>query len=488
MQDFCAILIAARLRLGNRETMAKKRLKLETLAPPRRRGLFRGGIFSILLQGGIILAVAAVVVFLLNLSPSDKSGEPGNTTKQTEKPEPTDGAAGTATGDTAPKSVQEVSDRIDGLFAEIISGFDPADPESKKYLERLIADATNGYVDEQFLVGEFYLAGTGVKKDEKLAAQLQLKSAEKKLVDAQLRLGSLYALGRGVPANTARAYMWWTLAAEAGDSLAEQSAQLLRPLMTHTDFDESARGALELKQYWDSWQRFAIINNPQLNAQLLAAARAGNAVRIRRLLDQGADPNFKDRRGRAALLLSAKGGHGATAQALLARGADANATDENGKSVLMYASENGDGKLVRALLQRKVDVNAANKFGETALINAAWRGRDSVAETLLDRGAVIDLPDEQGGTALIWAAINGHTEVLDLLVERNANIDWVDNSGLTALSRAAWNGEKDAVETLLEHGADSLVRDKEGMTAAIRAESEGHSEIVSVLSGAARGG
>jgi len=467
--------------------MAKKRSKIETLAPPRRRGLFRGGVFSVLLQGVVILAIAVVVVYLLNMSPSDDSAEPSTTAELTEKSGPTAGTASTATDIPAPKSMQEVSERIDGLLAEIISGFDPADPESKQYLERLIADATDGYVDEQFLVGEFYLAGMGVKKDEKLAAQPELKSAEKKLVDAQLRMGSLYALGRGVPANPARAFMWWTLAAEAGDTLAGQAAQLLRPVLTHTDFDESARGALELKQYWDSWQRFAIINNPQLNAQLLAAARAGNAVRIRRLLDQGADSNFQDSRGRAALLLSAKGGHGDSAQALLARGADANATDENGKSVLMFAAENGDGKLVKALLQRKVDVNAANKFGETALINAAWQGRGAVADTLLDRGAKIDLPDEQGGTPLIWSALNGHTEVLDLLVGRSANIDWIDNLGLTALARAAWNGEIDAVESLLEHGADSLVRDKEGMTAAIRAESEGHSDIVSLLSGAARG-
>ena len=472
--------------------MIQKSFKPQTLAR-RRRGPARGGIYSALLKGGIVLAIAVAILYLLIMPSGQQTAPPGGPAKQTAKPENAPAApAATATSvagtaDEAPESLQEVSDRIDILFAEIIGSFDPNDPESKEYLQRLITDATAGYVDEQFLVGEFYLAGTGVAKNEELAAELEFKSAEKKLVDAQLRLGSLYALGRGVPVDTARAHMWWTLAAEAGDALAEHSARLLHPMMTHTDFSESARGALELKQYWDSWQRFAIINNPQLNAQLLAAARAGNAVRIRRLLDQGADPNFEDRKGRAALLLSAKGGHGESAQALLARGADANATDENGKSVLMYAAENGDGKLVKALLQRKVDVNAANKFGETALINAAWRGRKSVANTLLDRGAEIDLPDLEGGTALIWAVINGHTEVLDLLVERHADINWVDNSGLTALSRAAWNGEKEAVESLLEHGADSLVRDKEGMTAAIRAESEGYSDIVSLLSRSARG-
>ena len=53
--------------------MAKKRSKIETLAPPRRRGLFRGGVFSVLLQGVVILAIAVVVVYLLNMSPSDDS-------------------------------------------------------------------------------------------------------------------------------------------------------------------------------------------------------------------------------------------------------------------------------------------------------------------------------------------------------------------------------------------------------------------------------
>lgn len=457
--------------------------------PRRRFGLFRGGAMSAVFHAGIILAIAVAVVYLLNMSPGEDAG-PSETATDSVTPavQAVDQTVVQTNNVDAPKTVQEISDLIDELFLEIISGFDPADPQSREYLQRLIRDAIAGYVDEQFLVGEFYLAGTGVKKSEKRAAELQLKSAEKKLVDAQIRMGSLYALGRGVPVNVARAHMWWSLAAETGDTLAAQAARLMRPLMTHTDFSNSARDALELKQYWDSWQRFAIINNPQLSNQLLAAARAGNAVRIRRLLDQGADPNIEDRKGRAALLLSAKGGHGDSAQALLARGADANATDENGKSVLMYAAENGDGKLVKALLQRKVDVNAANKFGETALINAAWRGRKSVAGTLIDRGAEVDLPDKQGGTALIWAAINGHTEVLELLIGRRAKIDWIDNSGLTALSRAAWNGEINAVETLLDLGADPLVRDKEGMTAAIRAESEGHSDIVSRLSRSARGG
>jgi ankyrin repeat protein len=465
--------------------MTKKHRKPETLGRPRR-GLFRGGIYSALLQGGTILAIAIVIVYLLILPSGEETPPPG--AGVAEGTAPAEKAAfGNAASD-APKTLEAVSDHIDILFAEIIGAFDPADPDSREYLQRLITNAAAGYVDEQFLVGEFYLAGMGVKKNEKLAAELQLKSAEKKLVDAQLRMGSLYALGRGVPFNAAHAHMWWTLAADFGDTLAAQSVQLIRPMMTHTDYSESARQALVFKQLWDSWQRFAIINNPQLSSQLLAAARAGNAVRIRRLLDQGANPNIKDRKGRAALLLSAKGGHGESAQALLSRGADANATDENGKSVLMYAAENGDGKLVKALLQRKVNVNAANKFGETALINAAWRGRKSVASTLIDRGAEVDLPDKQGGTALIWAAINGHTQVLDLLVDRNTQINWIDNSGLTALSRASWNGEIKAVKTLLDHGANPLVRDKEGMTAAIRAESEGYSDIVSMLSQATRGG
>ena len=63
--------------------MAKKRSKIETLAPPRRRGLFRGGVFLVLLQGVVILAIAVVVVYLLNMSPSDDSAEPSTTTELT---------------------------------------------------------------------------------------------------------------------------------------------------------------------------------------------------------------------------------------------------------------------------------------------------------------------------------------------------------------------------------------------------------------------
>ncbi len=61
-----------------------------------------------------------------------------------------------------------------------------------------------------------------------------------------------------------------------------------------------------------------------IDLQLIEAAKKGDTVSIKALLEAGADVNAKDNDGLTALMWAAVRGHTETAQALLEAGADVN--------------------------------------------------------------------------------------------------------------------------------------------------------------------
>jgi TPR repeat protein len=63
-------------------------------------------------------------------------------------------------------------------------------------------------------------------------------------VDAQYALGLVYAEGRGVPEDPARAHYWLTLALEGGD----RDAELLRNIVGSRMSDEEHEAAERLRQ------------------------------------------------------------------------------------------------------------------------------------------------------------------------------------------------------------------------------------------------
>lgn len=69
-----------------------------------------------------------------------------------------------------------------------------------------------------------YATGEGVKKDERKAARLYRKAADKGHAEAQFNLGFMYLLGEGVQRDRSQARYWMEMAAAGGD---EQAARLL---------------------------------------------------------------------------------------------------------------------------------------------------------------------------------------------------------------------------------------------------------------------
>ena len=99
----------------------------------------------------------------------------------------------------------------------------------------------------------------------------------------------------------------------------------------------------------------------------------------------------------AQLLAVSKKGDAERASALLSRGAAPNARNRNGETPLMLFARKGNGPMVRTLLEKGGDVNLPALDKTTPLMAAAYGGYVEVMTLLLDAGADPDAPD-QGGT------------------------------------------------------------------------------------------
>lgn len=90
-----------------------------------------------------------------------------------------------------------------------------------------------------------------------------------------------------------------------------------------------------------------------LNDQLWEAARKGDAVAVKALLDKGADVNAKFRYGATALSYAADKGHFEVVKILLERGADVNVRDTfYNVTPLQWATEKGHASIIKALLDK----------------------------------------------------------------------------------------------------------------------------------------
>jgi len=107
-----------------------------------------------------------------------------------------------------------------------------------------------------------------------------------------------------------------------------------------------------------------------------------DAERIKKLLEEGADPNIRDGDGNTPLYFAASKGCAEVARLLLEHGADPNAQDKNGETPLHVAAFNGHVDVVRLLLEHGADPTVKNKDGDTPLDLARRRGHREVVSLI----------------------------------------------------------------------------------------------------------
>lgn len=122
---------------------------------------------------------------------------------------------------------------------------------------------------------------------------------------------------------------------------------------------------------------------------LIGALMHDNTAEVKRLLDNGSDPNEGMMVGFPPVFLALIHQNKDSFHALKARGAKLDGVDASGSTLLMWAAFNdkGDPEIVNELLQLGLDPNSKNKAGETAMTWAMRRGATPVVDALRRAGS-----------------------------------------------------------------------------------------------------
>ena len=193
----------------------------------------------------------------------------------------------------------------------------------------------------------------------------------------------------------------------------------------------------------------AAIDDTTTVGQLVAAARAGDAGRVRTLLSEGVSPNGREvLNGHGPLHQAARANSPEVVDILLAAGADPSAPDGHGVTPLMRAADSVALDAGRRLLAAGADVNAQHDpDGNTALTHlvggsfrrrmtgeASPNGSDPIgfARLLLERGADPNLENRSGDEPLKAVVAMQDVPLLELLLEHGARLDEVSDIHLLA--------------------------------------------------------
>ena len=219
---------------------------------------------------------------------------------------------------------------------------------------------------------------------------------------------------------------------------------------------------------------------------LLQAAAEGQEVVVQQLLENGAELESKDNRGRTPLSWAATRVHEAVVKLLLGRSdVVADSSDKDGRTPLSWAAMSGHEAVVKLLLSRSdVVADSSDQDGRTPLRWAAGNGHEAMVKLLSSRNDVIaDSRDKMGRTPLWCAVSRGHEAVVKLLLSRTDVVaDSQDEYDRTPLWCAVMYRRKAVVEILLSRSdvvADSP--DKDGRTPLSWAAMSGHEAVVKLL-------
>ena len=129
-------------------------------------------------------------------------------------------------------------------------------------------------------------------------------------------------------------------------------------------------------------------------------------------------------------------GNAAKVARLLDRGADIRTVGYSGVTVAMVAAWWNDPVLLKRALDAGADPNAADRHGSTALIAATFGPGDDCTRLLLVAGADPNRARADGDTALLWAVRNARHDLIPLLRSAGAKADAANVRGETPLAVA----------------------------------------------------
>jgi ankyrin repeat protein len=164
--------------------------------------------------------------------------------------------------------------------------------------------------------------------------------------------------------------------------------------------------------------------------ETIRAARAGDSMSLRRLLDR--DPNLA--RYAEPLRFAVREGHTDAVRMLLDSGADADAVTPNGDDLIQFARDRGHahiGQLLEDVRNRNHRTRPADAALQDAVIHASADAGDVEAvRRMLDlEPDLVHRGDRKGGTPLHRAVLASAHKTIDLLLDRGADINARHGSG-----------------------------------------------------------
>ncbi|MDH5831621.1 ankyrin repeat domain-containing protein [Luteimonas sp. M1R5S18] len=232
---------------------------------------------------------------------------------------------------------------------------------------------------------------------------------------------------------------------------------------------------------WLDWRGWPLPRRVLQPADLPAAAMAGDADAVRRLIDLGLPVEAVDGQGCTALLRACGGGHPAVVDLLLARGAQPQHVAHTGATPLSAAVSVRQIEIVDRLLAAGAQLEQRLPGEVTVLMLAAALGLPELCARLMTAGANVHATDAQGLTPLHCAALYGFTArdrtrlvaLFDTLLLAGAEVDAPAAGGVTPLlllvgARAEPGSACDedvllaVIEHLLDEGASLDARDPRG--------------------------
>ena len=166
---------------------------------------------------------------------------------------------------------------------------------------------------------------------------------------------------------------------------------------------------------------------PLQAGELNDATKTGDVVKIRQLLEQGADIN-------------AKSGVFEWAP-------------------LHIAIALRKTKIIELLIEKGADLEALDRDQRTPLHIAALSGfiedakpYTDIAKFLIEKGAKVNARDNSQSTPLHFAAFRGNVSMTELLIKKGADVNAVDKNGMTPAMVADWQKHPKTTALIRKHG------------------------------------
>jgi hypothetical protein len=145
---------------------------------------------------------------------------------------------------------------------------------TSEYITNLLDLAKLDDASAQIKLGSCYENGCGVPKDYEQSFSWYKKAAIQYNPIAQHFLGVMYYNGKGVSADQEQAIYWWTKAAEQGNTFAKESLEALQTISNAEQGDPVAQHELGAMY---SWGRLVSQNHEKALYWYIKAAEQGDA-------------------------------------------------------------------------------------------------------------------------------------------------------------------------------------------------------------------